>query len=102
MDVRGHNGNGQNKMKTGSNCVCSFALCCPCCCGSYNIPIIRVSDKKKVATISRPQLTCMQVCGKMNEMVINWADVELSDAEKHVIISMCYTLEFEFFSPGSN
>lgn len=103
MDVVGDDGNGQDKMKTGSNTVCcNFALACPCMCGSYDIPIIRVSDGQRVATISRPQLTCMQVCGKMNELMINWSDCQLTEKEKMVIMNMSYTLEFEFFSQQQN
>lgn len=103
MDVRGHNGNGQERFKTGSNTICcNCAIMWPCCCGSYDIPVVRESDGQVVATISRPQLTCMQICGKMNELLVNWTDSTLSEAEKMVILNMMYCLEFEFFSPQQN
>jgi len=85
---------GRALFECGPNSLCDAGMCCPCCADEV-VPVVSITDRKQVATITRAMLTCTELCTKTNRFTVNFGSV--TDPDQRALIfaaAMLFDLQY--------
>jgi hypothetical protein len=93
MDAVIRNASGKEIFHVGPKSMCSCGMMCACC-AEERMPVTR--DGKVVAEIVRIQLSCAELCGKMNRFEIDFGEVT-DPTERKLIMGGAFLLDTQYW-----